>query len=404
MRSLTLVLTSICNLRCTYCYQDCRSGMTMDWETARSALDALLQSHRRELQLHLYGGEPLVAFPLFRRAVEYVRAATPEGRTLRIDTTTNGLLLDNEKIDFLAAHEIDVQVSFDGVPAAQDLRRAGSFRLLDERLQHVRREWPAFFEDRLGIAITVTAANLSALGDSVDYFLDLGVPSVLLGPRLTHDPDWRPGHAREMRRQLARVCRLSRNHLRRTGSVPLRLFRKGRGQASPRTQRTRMCGVGSVGSLVVDVDGSVYGCVLFARSYQRLDSPALRRWIAPLSGGRFDDHWLARRLRAVRARLRRSALFTCWDQKRSGHGRCAHCPERARCAVCPVSIAHVHGNDDPHRVPDLPCAFFRSAGPHIRHFPVQPTEADRLSGRVNPPEMLRELLAVNRQRLRNGRG
>jgi hypothetical protein len=155
------------------------------------------------------------------------------------------------------------------VPRAQDLRRAGTFRLLDERLRRIQREQPAFFEDFLDVAATVTAANLPALGDSVDYFLDLGVRTVRLTPRLTWDPDWRLGRAREMGRQLARICRASRRHLRRTGRVPVALFRKQRGDPERRAVPARMCGVGSRGSLVVDVDGSVHGCVLFAHSYQR---------------------------------------------------------------------------------------------------------------------------------------
>ncbi len=358
----------------------------------------MFRSEERDLHLHLYGGEPLLAFPLFRQIVEHARAVTPPGCSLRIDTSTNGILLDDEAVEFLAAHEVETQLSFDGVPAAQDRRCPGSFRVLDERLRSLKCDRRAFFDDRLEIAITVTTANLPALGDSVDYFLDLGVPTILLAPRLTHDPGWRHSRERVLDRQLARVCRSSRNHLRRTGRVPVAHFRKEGGEPADPGRPGRMCGVGSGRTLVVDVDGSVYGCVLFAHSYQRLRSPALQRWIAPLRIGRIGDPALDRRLDAFRAGVRRMPLFGRRDRKHSAGVRCAHCPALAHCAVCPVAIAHVSDNADPHRMPDLPCAFTRAIWRHVRHFPARPSDADRLSGRAPRPEMVRDLLELRSRR------
>ena len=240
-------------------------------------------------------------------------------------------------------------------------------------------------QDRLEIAITVTAADLQALADSVDYFLDLGVPTILLAPRLTHDPGWRRSGERALDRQLARVCRSSRNHLRRTGRVPVAHFRNDGGAPAEPGRPGRMCGVGSGRTLVVDVDGSVYGCVLFAHSYQRLRSPALQRWIAPLRIGRIDDPALDRRLDAFRARVRRMPLFGRRDRKHSAGGRCAECPALAHCAVCPVAIAHVPDSADPYRMPDLPCAFTRATWRHVRHFRLgRPTPIGSRAGRRGP--------------------
>ncbi len=385
MRSLSLNLTSACDLACTYCYQDRRGRAVMEWETARGALDWLYRSPERELELHLYGGEPLLAFPLFRRVVEHARATVPPGTSLRIDTSTNGILLDDRKLDFLTEHEVGTQVSFDGVPVAQDLRQAGTFRILDDRLHRLRRERPAFFEDRLEIAITLTAAALPVLADSVEYFLGLGIATILATPRLTHDPRWRLGSARELERQLAHVCRVSRQHFRQTGRVPVAFFRKGHGASADPRARERMCGAGTGRSLVVDVDGSVHGCVLFAQSYQSLASEALRRWIAPLRIARLDDPAFDRRLRAFRARVRRMELFRRRDRKYTSYGRCVDCPELARCTVCPVSSAHIPGNTDPRRIADLPCAFTRAIGRHVDHFPAQPGDASGSEGGLRSP-------------------
>ena len=69
LRSLTLVLTTACNLSCRYCYQDSRSRKLMAEEILYAAVSKLLQSHRSSVLLCFSGGEPLLAFDLVRRAV-----------------------------------------------------------------------------------------------------------------------------------------------------------------------------------------------------------------------------------------------------------------------------------------------------------------------------------------------
>lgn len=128
IRELSLHLTHGCNLACTYCnvqqgtYGDAFSRM--DVYTARAAIDFLLTSAEADdaspLRLVLYGGEPLLNWPTLEAAVTMMRDAAPGSD---ITLVTNGTLLNAERTEFLAAHDVFAIISIDGPKAVQDHNR-----------------------------------------------------------------------------------------------------------------------------------------------------------------------------------------------------------------------------------------------------------------------------------------
>ena len=90
INSLTLVLTSGCNLACSYCYQNAKSGRRIRWETVRLATQVLLASHRDRVELVFYGGEPLIQFDLIRRAVDSVESLKRTDQLVDYAVITNG--------------------------------------------------------------------------------------------------------------------------------------------------------------------------------------------------------------------------------------------------------------------------------------------------------------------------
>jgi MoaA/NifB/PqqE/SkfB family radical SAM enzyme len=351
----------------------------MSRDTARRAVDVLLASTESGLELDLWGGEPLLEMPLIRRIVEYVEARVPAGKTVAFSISTNGVLLDDGIVRFLAQHRIETQLSFDGVPAAQLHRGRSSFGPIDQALRSWRKRHPESFRNLLSIAITVHPGNVAALPESVRYFLELGVRDVSMAPILTHASGWEPGDIGALERRFEQILEASVTHYRETGEIPLTMFRGARAARPPARFRNdgpaatlpdpgALCGAASPTKLVVDADGSIHGCVTFVDSYQRWSTPFLRESLEPLRLGPLSDPGLDRRLAAFPAALERSGLFHGRERKYSSYGRCAECPLRERCCICPVSIAHVPGNADPHRMPDFPCAFQRVTGEHRKRF------------------------------------
>src|SRR6516165_2741707 len=129
--ALEVVLTAACNLRCSYCYQTEKKARSMEWSTLRAGLDRLMSSKARDVSVLFIGGEPLLEFGLIQRAVRYLETLRQADRHIRKTVITNGTLLQDEHLAFFATHDFRLQLSFDGIEAAQDIRAPGTFKRLD---------------------------------------------------------------------------------------------------------------------------------------------------------------------------------------------------------------------------------------------------------------------------------
>ena len=95
-------------------------------------------------------------------------------------------MLREEQAAFLVEHDFEVQLSFDGVPSAQDIRGRGTFAVLDRLLDRLREEHPAFLSRKLTVAMTLLPATIPFLADSIEYFLGKDLREIAVSPALTH--------------------------------------------------------------------------------------------------------------------------------------------------------------------------------------------------------------------------
>lgn len=131
IKAMCLHIAHDCNLRCKYCFADSGEYMghrqLMSAEVGRAAIDYLIQySHgRHNLELDFFGGEPLMNFDVVKEIVSYARSMEKEhDKLFRFTITTNGLLLDDDKIDFINAEMSNVVLSIDGRPEVNDRVRS----------------------------------------------------------------------------------------------------------------------------------------------------------------------------------------------------------------------------------------------------------------------------------------
>ncbi len=130
-QSISLNVSSSCNLSCSYCYaaQGSFQGAQpnpMPWEVARAAIDKLLSEADplAAITIGFLGGEPFANRRLIHRAVHYAAAeAQLRGLDVRFSVTTNGTLLSEEDIELLRTHRFAVTVSVDGGRQIQSLQR-----------------------------------------------------------------------------------------------------------------------------------------------------------------------------------------------------------------------------------------------------------------------------------------
>jgi len=372
MRGLLLVLTSGCNLKCSYCFQNDKLGGRMEWDTLRRALDLALEAAHPDIQIIFSGGEPLQEFPLVRAGVGYAETHCAPGKSVRYGMITNGTLLTDSIADFLAEHAFDLQVSFDGVPAASDVRSRGSFRVLHRNLTRIQERHPRFFP-RITVGATVSPKTVEHLGDSVSYFLDAGYGKVAFSPVFTDSSSWNDEGWKELDEQFSRMCSLSLDHYRETGKIPVSVFGSGGAPApSPGdAEPPAMCGAASGACPSVDVDGRIHACATFVDTYQNLPSEFLRSRLDAMRLGDVRAGDFRERIDALHDAALGTGLFHGKQSKYSSYGRCGECEYLHSCSVCPTSIGHIPGNTDPDRIPDFVCAFNMVANQYAKRFAQQ---------------------------------
>lgn len=131
IKALCLHVSHDCNLRCKYCFAstgDFGTGhrINMDIETAKAAIDFVIarSGNRRNIEVDFFGGEPLMAMDTVKATVEYARSIEKEhGKCFRFTMTTNGMLLNDENIEYINREMSNCVLSLDGRPEVNDNMR-----------------------------------------------------------------------------------------------------------------------------------------------------------------------------------------------------------------------------------------------------------------------------------------
>jgi uncharacterized protein len=132
---IALFVSQDCNFNCVYCYGAEEEGSVggtygsrgkMTAATAAKAVDWLMVQSKDDEKVGIvfFGGEPFMNYPVMKQVVEYANARAKEyNKTVDYSVTTNGSLLNDEKIAFLKDNKIYPTVSMDGNREIQDKQR-----------------------------------------------------------------------------------------------------------------------------------------------------------------------------------------------------------------------------------------------------------------------------------------
>jgi len=190
VKALCLHIAHTCNLNCSYCFasQGKYHGerALMSYEVGKRALDFLVENSgsRRNLEVDFFGGEPLMNFDVVKQLVAYARSIEKEkGKNFRFTLTTNGMLIDDDVIEFANKEMSNVVLSLDGRKEIHDRFRVdyagkGSFdRIVPKFKQLVDARGGKNYYMRG----TFTHANPDFLKD-IETMLDLGFTELSMEP------------------------------------------------------------------------------------------------------------------------------------------------------------------------------------------------------------------------------
>ena len=190
VKALCLHVAHTCNLNCAYCFasQGKYHGdrAVMSFEVGKQAFDYLIKNSgtRRNLEVDFFGGEPLMNFDVVKQLVAYARQIEKEhNKNFRFTLTTNGLLIDDDVIDFANKEMSNVVLSLDGRKEIHDRYRVdysgkGSWDRIVPKFQQLveAREGKNYY-----MRGTFTHANPDFLKD-IQTMLDLGFNELSMEP------------------------------------------------------------------------------------------------------------------------------------------------------------------------------------------------------------------------------
>ena len=197
VKALCLHVAHSCNLNCEYCFasQGKYSGerALMSFETGKRALDFLIEhsGSRRNLEVDFFGGEPLMNWQVVKDLVKYARSVEKQhNKNFRFTLTTNGMLIDDEVIEFSNREMSNVVLSLDGRREIHDRYRVdyegrGSWdRIVPKFQEFVKRRG----DKNYYIRGTFTHANPDFLKD-IETMLDLGFTELSMEPVVAAEND-----------------------------------------------------------------------------------------------------------------------------------------------------------------------------------------------------------------------
>ena len=185
--SFILGLTEQCNLRCTYC---CYSGMYLNKRShsansmSKAGIDKVFSfiegfTEKRPIRIYLYGGEPLLDYPLVQYTVN--RGRELWGEDVLFTISTNGTTLSTDRIDWLVAQNVSLSLSIDGTEPYHnryrvDVKGEGSYAKVYEALSYIKTSYPGYLKN---VSLIMTLASFDKVVEIAEAWHNDSVLGVL---------------------------------------------------------------------------------------------------------------------------------------------------------------------------------------------------------------------------------
>jgi len=271
-KSVTLVVTENCQLRCRYCYVlHKNSRKRMSFDVARRTIDYLIEQRQlftdKALILEYIGGEPLLEIDLIDQISDYLKIQLyqhdhPWFDNYRFSISTNGLLYDDPRVQRYIrknATHLSLGITIDGTPRKHDLQRVypngkGSYA-------DVIRNVPLWLKQFPGAStkVTVASEDIPYTCESVLHLFSLGIREVNIN--VVFEDVWKEGDDVEFEKQLIALAdaivdqQLYRDHV-------CSFFNEHIGFPIDKAREQNWCGSGR-NMIAVDTKGVFYPCNRF---------------------------------------------------------------------------------------------------------------------------------------------
>lgn len=206
---VTLHLTTSCNFSCSYCYSGRnKNGISMTGETASKAIDFAVNSISGNIGVIFFGGEPLLKKDLIKDTVSYCKSLekqNPVKYHFHYKITTNGLLLDDEFLQYALENNIIISLSLDGIKEAQDMHRKtadgkGTHDIIAERAAKL-----LSYQPYANAMMVVSPETVDYYAESVKFLIEKGFIYVIAS--LNYAGNWEKKHLAKLKEQYEKLAK-----------------------------------------------------------------------------------------------------------------------------------------------------------------------------------------------------
>ncbi len=276
IKNIFLVLTHRCNLACRYCFVS-QENLDMPLTVAFDAIDFIannLTTEKDSGSVCFFGGEPLLKWDdIIVPTVLYKEKMYPN-KKIRFSITSNCVLLTQDKIDFLKAHNIGLLTSIDGAKETQDYNRPfhngkGSFDIVEQNLKLYR---DTIGLDKATFRSTVYPPTCDKLYENYLYAIEFGYKHMFFCP--DSFSTWEPEQESIVREQVEKIADHYIDYWRTNKKQPISinpfykymnhvkqdLIRQENNEPSIQRIPKGKCGYGQGSGAAISPTGDIYGC------------------------------------------------------------------------------------------------------------------------------------------------
>ena len=261
-RTLQLIMTERCNLKCRYCFETEKSNRDLPLEMILEKVEKYLSidDDFDGLLIDFFGGEPLLRFEEIKKTVDFVHSREwPKGHHFNVGT--NLTLLTDDMKKWLAHHNgcLTVSSSLDGTKRTHDFNRWNSYDDVIKHVPFLLENWP----DQ-PVKMTIGADMVDDVAQGIIEIIEMGmkVEANVVFEDVWGEGETRLGHLIEFSHQLERLIDYFGDHpdidLPRFINLGIADIGNGRTAGKP-----KWCGTGKY-MVAVDVEGIEYPCHRFS--------------------------------------------------------------------------------------------------------------------------------------------
>lgn len=180
MPNFTLYMTTDCNFKCKYCYEDYRNHYQLNEKTLVETLEFIMNyGEKGKVLLDFLGGEPLLKKDLIYEAVKHIKTYYAD-REVKYYITTNCSLMDDEFIEFMKENNFTIRLSFDGNKVTHDLNRVAKdgCSCYEKILENIMKVNNSGLNS--SVRMTVTENTIPYMAENISFLHEHGLDNICM--------------------------------------------------------------------------------------------------------------------------------------------------------------------------------------------------------------------------------